>query len=243
MKVNGAGKASIGVSALLALSLALGACGAPANDQTQTDASQSALEQQAEQSASAAQAASGEQSTATQDEQSEPNSEQSSAEESMAEESAAEESSLPSQADTSVQRVGAAGVGFCEVPSDWVALSDGMPAVKYSNADTTQIVTLSLYDMSVVPAAQAETFSVDDAAQNVLVALENEGASNITFGGGDIGGYEARIISGIYPDGLDLVAWVFADENGAIHYLSVESGAGSADELMANLQATFSLAG
>jgi len=135
------------------------------------------------------------------------------------------------QAATTLTRVGEAGIGFVDIPSDFVPFKDvsGGTDLQWSDATGTSIVTLNVFDMETVPEDQRESFTAYDAAQSVYYNISQDSPEDIEGATVELCGTQAYQIYAYYDDGIFLISWVVDGPDGAIHYVSVE---GSEDVIM-----------
>ena len=97
--------------------------------------------------------------------------------------SEAESTSTTTESSTTVtanQRVGAEGIGFVDVPADWVTFKDtaGGTDLQWSDLTGTSIVTMNTFDMESVPEEERASFDAKRAAESVWISIESNGGED-----------------------------------------------------------------
>lgn len=136
-----------------------------------------------------------------------------------------------------LKRVGEAGYGFVDIPSDWVNFQDVNATEdlrQYSDLTGTSIITLFVMEDSPNDAEQA--------ASNSWAGMESNGAVDVQGAIVELAGYETYQVYGIYENvGIMLVTYHFEDEEGKLHYISAESNQGGIVQVIELVEDTFSL--
>jgi len=107
--------------------------------------------------------------------------------------------------------------GYVSIPSDWVVFEDTVTKddrmLQYSTPDAQYILTMDYYDKTI------DSYS---AANNMAIAMKKENATNLKAAKVDIAGYNSYMVSGMYPDGVTLVAYFLQTEDGVTKCVMVE---------------------
>lgn len=152
------------------------------------------------------------------------------------------ESSEPA---ASTQRVGKAGIGFVDVPADWVLFQDaaGGSDLQYSDVTGTDIITMNQFDISALSAEEQAAFTAEDAAYSVWNNIEQrDGDSVMDIQGATVtlAGYDAYQVYASYTDGVFLCSWCLMDEQGIIYYVAAEGPSDTIMDTVAMIEATYS---
>ena len=84
------------------------------------------------------------------------------------------------------------------------------------NVDTETIINLTAFNITVTPDMPATL------TEGSRVEMENEGITITDYGETLIGGFRAYMVTGQYQDGMYLTIMYFTDDNGYLHFISVE---------------------
>ena len=84
------------------------------------------------------------------------------------------------------------------------------------NVDTETLINLTAFNITVAPDMPA---SLTEGTRD---EMETEGITIIEYGETVIGGYKAYMVTGQYQDGMYLTVMYFTDDNGYLHFISVE---------------------
>ncbi len=159
--------------------------------------------------------------------------------------SEAESTSTTTESSTTVtanQRVGAEGIGFVDVPADWVTFKDtaGGTDLQWSDLTGTSIVTMNTFDMESVPEEERASFDAKRAAESVWISIESNGGEDVTGAEVQLAGKTAYQVYCFYPtDGTFLVTWNVADDAGVIHYVSAEGPNTTIMDIVALVEQTY----
>ena len=138
-----------------------------------------------------------------------------------------------SKTDASGQRVGKKGIGFVEVPSDWVEFHDvdGNDSIQWCDGTPYTVISLNVFDLSTVPEEERAGFDAMAAANSVWANILSDGVSEDAIQGArvELAGKDAIQVYALYPDCSFLVCWVAEDEDGQIRYVAAE---GTEDTIM-----------
>lgn len=116
------------------------------------------------------------------------------------------------------QIVGTDENGYVSIPVDWVVFEDSVTKdekmIQYSTSDAQYILTMDYYDKKI------DNYS---GANNMAIAMKKDGATNLKAAKVDLAGYKAYMVSGVYPDGVTLVAYfIQPEEDGITRCIMVE---------------------
>ena len=100
---------------------------------------------------------------------------------------------------------------------------DGNDSIQYSDPTAQSIFSLNVVDLSGLSEEQREAFTLEAGGNNLMVNLDSEGATDIGGAHVTLLGRDAVEVYGTYPDGIMLVMILVEDDEGVIHYISVES--------------------
>ncbi|MBP3893951.1 MAG: hypothetical protein J6D34_07930 [Atopobiaceae bacterium] len=143
------------------------------------------------------------------------------------------------------QRIGAEGIGFVEVPANWMEFKDvdGNSSIQWCDGTPYTIISLNTFDTSGVPEDQRASFSAEDAANSIWDNMLNDGVSEDAIQGARVtlANREALQVYGLYPDGSFLVCWLVEDDNGVIRYVSAEGPESTIYDAVEMVQNTYEL--
>jgi len=115
------------------------------------------------------------------------------------------------------QIVGSEENGYVSIPVEWVVFEDSVTKdekmLQYSTTDAQYILTMDYYDKKI------DNYS---GANNMAIAMKKDGATNLKAAKVDIAGYNGYMVSGVYPDGVTLVAYFIQPEDGVTRCIMVE---------------------
>lgn len=136
-----------------------------------------------------------------------------------------QESSQESNTNQETKRVGEAGIGFVDIPANYVNFVDveSNTDLQYSDALGKDIFTLNVLDLSALSDEERAAFDIETAGRNLWANIESEGATDVNGAHVTLLGRDAVQVYGTYPDGVILVMILVQDDAGVIHYISVES--------------------
>ena len=118
---------------------------------------------------------------------------------------------------TAEQIVGTPDNGYVSIPVEWVVFEDSVTKdermIQYSTPDAQYILTMDYYDKKI------DNYS---GANNMAIAMKKDGATNLKAAKVDIAGYTSYMVSGVYPDGVTLVAYFIQPEDGVTRCIMIE---------------------
>ena len=134
--------------------------------------------------------------------------------------------SASTQKTQETKRIGAEGVGFMEVPANWVEFKDvdGNTSIQWCDGTPYTIVSLNTFDIDSVPEELRDESNAMTAANSVWTNILNDGVSEDAIKGARVtlAGREALQVYAQYPDGSYLVCWLVEDDNGGVRYVAAE---------------------
>lgn len=140
--------------------------------------------------------------------------------------------------DSGSKRVGASGYGYADVPASWLDFTDidgDGSARQYSDPTGSCILTLQFW-------TPQEGMTAESTAAALRQNMEEEGAVGVVGATVSLGGYTAYQIYGLYADeDLMLVIWIFAEESGQLHFVSMEAPTGDILELVSGIEESYAL--
>ena len=148
-------------------------------------------------------------------------------------------------ADEQTQRIGEKGIGFVEIPANWVEFKDvdGNDSIQWCDGTPYTVISLNVFDLSSVPAEQRGSFTAEDAASSVWTNMINDGAVEDEIQGAHVtlAGRDAVQVYGVYPDGSFLVTWIVPDDEGEFRYVAAEGTSETIMDAVNYVQLTYSL--
>ena len=141
------------------------------------------------------------------------------------------------------KRVGAAGMGYVDIPSEWVRFYDvnGGTDLQFSDPDGVDIITMNQFDLSGLSAEEKAAFTAEDAALSVWSNIEqNDMVLEIEGAVVTLAGYEAYQVYASYSDGTFLCTWSLMDEMGTLYYVAAEGPAETVMDTVAMVEDSYS---
>lgn len=146
-----------------------------------------------------------------------------------------------------VQMVGNDELGYVKIPADWVRFFDieGGTDLQYSNPAGTAILTLNIFSLDGLTEEQRGQITLDHMAQMLTYSLEQDDVSELVGDKTTFAGYEAIRIFGFFiSEDHDLpsmiVCWLFEDQDGVTHFVSMESAIEDFKNMYTQIESTYS---
>ena len=130
--------------------------------------------------------------------------------------------------DEETKHVGAAGVGFVDIPESWTEFKDaeGGTDLQWCDGTPYTIVTLNVIDLSeALSEEERKDFTIEVALNNIANHLLEEGMDEESITGAHVtlAGRDAVQVYGMFPEeGAMLVVWLVEDDAGNYRYVSAE---------------------
>lgn len=146
------------------------------------------------------------------------------------------------------QMAGNDALGYVQLPADWVRFLDieGGTDLQYSNPAGTAILTLNIFSLDGLTEEQRSQITLDQMAQMLAYSLEQDDVSELVGDKTTFAGYEAvRIFGYFISEDHDLpsmiVCWLFDDQDGITHFVSMESAIEDFQKMYTQVESTYSI--
>ena len=147
------------------------------------------------------------------------------------------------------QTIGDEAKGYIDIPEDWLEFFDsstyGMNADQYCSADMSTIITLMVYDETMVEnelisQEQLDAFDAYTLASNAYYIFEEQDVQDLTAATVTLDGRSCYQVYGVSGSGM-IIAWYFDDDNGYVHYICLEAPVDTVMESFEYIESSYRL--
>ena len=132
-----------------------------------------------------------------------------------------------------MQRVGAEGFGFVNIPDNWLQYSGDADVLQFADPDVENFIIMQRF---------TEAMDIENLIQQAVSFMDEHGGESITGGDADVNGIDARVVFASFPDGdTVMAAYIFEGTRGTLHKIRVEGPFDDIGETANYVLSSFSL--